>query len=169
MKKIVTSKLVTPLHRARAVIARRSDSRFTIQLFTILALAFTFHVSRFTCNAATTTNLLDLTSVNGTNAGKTVSAAGLTLPRRNLVFRHSGITNVYGGSWTTNGVTNSITRYWQASLDAANWVNILTNVPTSTNASIERVEAILPPQTIYYRVITVTTNPLTSGVDLEIP
>jgi hypothetical protein len=45
-------------------------------------------------------------------------------------------------------------------LDAANWVNIYTNAPSTTNATVEQLTPVLGAQTIYYRVIVVTTNAL---------
>jgi len=134
------------------------------KILATFALAASFAVS---IQAASTTNLLDLQSVNGTNAGLTVSAAGVTMPLRTFIFQSGPITNVYGGSWTTNGVTNAITRYWQASFDAANWVNLYTNAPANTNATVEQITPAQIQKTIYYRVIVVTTNPLPAATFMQ--
>ena len=131
------------------------------KLLITVSLSIAFAVS---VRAATTTNLLSLTSVTGTNAGNTVTASGVSFPLRTFIFQSGPITNLAGswgsGSYTTNGVTNAITRYWQVSLDAANWVNVYTNAPTTTNATVEQFTPVLSAQTVYYRVIAVTTNAL---------
>jgi len=131
-----------------------------------IAVAFAVQIK-----AASTTNLLDLQSVTGTNAGKTVTAAGVTMPMRTFIFQSGPITNLAGawgsGSYTTNGVTNAITRYWQASFDASNWVNIYTNAPSTTNATVEQISPQAIQQTIYYRVIVVTTNALPAATFMQ--
>ena len=140
----------------------------------LLALAFAWLA--LDCSAAsvsTTTNLLNLTTVIGTNNGTSVALTGVWLPPRTFIFQHTGITNLNGtwgsGSFTTNGVTNAIVRYVQISLDNVNWTSIYTNVPSSTNASLETVTPSFNDQSIYIRVQTVTTNGIGAANLLQTP
>jgi hypothetical protein len=106
------------------------------------------------------TNLLSLAYVNGTNNGGVYYASNIIVPLQKFTLQSLGITNVLGGSYTTNGVTNRITAYLQWSVDPANatWVTIATYAPTTTNATVENINSVIGQIAIPMRLQIVTTN-----------
>ena len=116
------------------------------------------------CEAAT--NLLSLTYVNGTNNGAAVAVTNVVFPKQEFIFQTLGITNVYGGSYLTNGVTNAIAINLQYSVDAANsnWITLATWTPDSTNALVEDYATSARRITLSVRAQVITTNALGAAV-----
>ena len=129
--------------------------KYLITLF--LALASVAHA------ANPLTNLLNLAYVNGTNAGGVYYASNVIVPLQKFTIQSLGITNAgYSGSYTTNGVTNCIKINLQMSVDASNtnWITLATYSPTTTNATVESLNAVVGQISIPMRMQVITTNAL---------
>jgi hypothetical protein len=109
------------------------------------------------------TNLLNLTYVNGTNPGGVYYASNVIVPLQKFTIQSLGITNAgYSGSYTTNGVTNCIVINLQMSVDASNtnWITLATYSPSTTNATVESLNAVVGQISIPMRMQVITTNAL---------
>jgi len=125
---------------------------------TLLALLIV--LSGLTTQAAT--NLLTLSYVNGTNNGNVYYASNIFVPRQKYIIQHLGITNVASGSYTTNGITNSILVNIQLSIDGSNtnWVTLATWKPSGTNAGVETLTDEFDRIALPIRAQVITTNAL---------
>lgn len=112
---------------------------------------------------AGTTNLFNLASVTGTNAGNTFNVSGVFVPKQQFLFQSLGITNASSGSYTTNGITNVIQVNVQISVDAANsnWVTLATWAPSTTNATVENFTPTFSSISLPMRAQIVTSNACT--------
>ena len=109
------------------------------------------------------TNLHNLVYVNGTSAGGVYYASNVIVPMQKFTIQSLGITNGgYSGSYTTNGVTNCITINLQMSVDASNtnWITLATYSPSTTNATVESLSAVVGQISIPMRMQVITTNAL---------
>lgn len=125
--------------------------------------ALCFLISAFCfAAAAESTNLLSLTYVNGTNTGNVFWASNIYVPRQKFIVQSLGITNSASGSYTTNGITNSITVHFQLSVDASNtnWITLATWTPVSTNALVANIDDEFARIALPMRAQVITTNAL---------
>lgn len=109
------------------------------------------------------TNLLSLTYVNGTNNGNVFYASNIFVPRQKFIVQSLGITNANpGGSYTTNGITNSITVHFQLSVDGgnSNWVTLATWTPDGTNSLVANIDDEFARIALPMRAQVITTNAL---------
>ena len=107
------------------------------------------------------TNSLNLQSVASTNVnGTAFSLGGISIPTRQHIIQHTGIT---GQTSATNGL-NSLTVNIQLSFDDTNWSTVATYNPSSTNAVTELFAPGSHGITCYMRLQALTTNTVSVGV-----
>ena len=108
-----------------------------------------------------TTNLLSLSYNDGTNGAGVYYASNVIVPLQKFTMQSLGITNAaWGGSYTTNGITNLVKVNIQYSVDPANsnWITLATWAPNTTNASAELFSTNIGYINLPMRAQIVTTN-----------
>jgi len=116
-----------------------------------LTLLFLFVASIAGAQTIVTTNLINLTYINGTNTGNVYYETNATIPRQRIVLQNLGITN--GGAY---GVTNVVARL-QAQIGGG-WTTLETFYPSTTNAIVDSLVSTSAKASIPMRVEVVTTN-----------
>lgn len=143
------------------------------KLFSILILLATVSISPAQINVGApqvvVSNLLTYVSVNGTNNGSSYYTT-LSLNKVPLFqFENSSITNVMGGSYTTNGITNVVRGNIQFSLDGVNFTTLTNWNPSTTNASVETFSPGIYRIPVYIRAQIITSNAISVGAKAIIP
>lgn len=112
--------------------------------------------------AQAATNLVNLQYINGTSAPGVYYASNIYIPRQKFIFQSLGITNTagYSGSYTTNGITNSLIVNIQISIDGSNtnWMTLATWRPSTTNATVESFNEEIDRIALPIRAQVITTN-----------
>ena len=129
-------------------------------LFTILILGFCFA-------SEAATNLVSLQYIGGTSNAGVYYASNIFIPKQRFIFQSLGITNGgYSGSYTTNGITNSLIVNIQLSIDPSNtnWVTLATWSPTTTNAAVETLDEEFTRIALPIRAQVITTNAIGAAV-----
>lgn len=121
-------------------------------------------------SAGQATNLINYSQNNGSNAGVIVALPGIALPNATFNVQFGAISNnpnAYGGgSFMTNGMTNAIGAIYQVSTDPnfSTYLTVASLYPNGTNGEYDRWVLPYSSQTLYQRVIGVSTNSLPLGV-----
>lgn len=116
------------------------------------------------------TNMINYSQNNGTNAGIVVTLPNTYIPNGAFNVQFGAITNnplaFGGGSYTTNGITNSVGALWEVSSDPAfgTFITIASINPFGTNGEFDRWTIVGTNATIYQRVVAFSTNSLPIGV-----